>query len=67
MSVLDVCSEDRHFMVMTLQKRRNHHLGLATAGQSGAAVPGVVVGRRRRRPQNLNRKRKRNSSGEEIM
>lgn len=34
----DVCLEGRHCMVMMLRKRRNLHLGHATAGPSGAAV-----------------------------
>lgn len=35
-------------MVLMLQKRRRLLPGLATAGPSGAAAPGVALGRRRR-------------------
>ena len=67
MWVLDVFSEDRLCMVMMLQRQKSHPQGLATVGQSGAAVVAVVPGRGRRRLQRTSRERKRNSSGEVIV
>lgn len=46
---LDVFSEGRHFMVMMLQKQRNHQPGHATAGLSGAVDVVVQGGERRKR------------------
>ena len=60
MSVLDVSLEDRRCMVMMPPNQRNHHQGLATAGQSGAfAVAALVTGQTRRRLLNLKQRRKR--------
>lgn len=64
MLVLDVCSGDRHFMDLMLQKQRSRQQGPATAGQSGAAVGAVVLGGGRRRLPKLSKKRKRKVLGE---
>jgi hypothetical protein len=58
MWVLDVSLDDKHCMVMMLQKQRSHHLELAIAGPSGASLAVAAETRIRRRPQNQRRRRR---------
>lgn len=67
MWVLGVSLEDRHSMVMMLQKQRSLQQGPVTAGQTGAVVDAVSLERRKRKPQSPSLRRSRRSLGDWIL